>query len=45
MVKNQEKAIQVKELLETLLEAVCEIQNFLVNDQLKDFHELSFEIK
>lgn len=45
MVKNQEQAIQVKELLETLLEAVCEIQNFLVNDQLKDFHELSFEIK
>lgn len=41
MVRNQEKAIQLKELMETLLEAIPEMMDLLQKNSLSDFYQLS----
>ena len=45
MVENQELAIQTKETLETLLEAVLEMQNLLATNQMNEFYVLALDLK
>lgn len=45
MVRNQERAIQLKELMETLLEAIPELMRLLKEPSLTDFYQLAGEVQ